>query len=74
MTGIIDARDITKYYRTSFSVKEFIKNHSPQRKLALSDLSFSVRKGEVFGVLGPNGSGKTSMQLPIILPEIPWRL
>jgi len=61
VTGIIDARDITKYYRTSFSVKEFIKNRSPQRKLALSDLSFSVRKGEVFGVLGPNGSGKTTL-------------
>lgn len=61
MEEIIDARGITKYYRTSFSVKEFIKNHSPQRKLALSDLSFSVRKGEVFGVLGPNGSGKTTL-------------
>jgi ABC-2 type transport system ATP-binding protein len=28
---------------------------------ALSDLSMEVRKGEVFGLLGPNGSGKTTM-------------
>jgi ABC-2 type transport system ATP-binding protein len=27
---------------------------------ALADLSFSVRQGEVFGLLGPNGSGKTT--------------
>src|SRR3954451_810250 len=27
---------------------------------ALSDLTMEVRKGEVFGILGPNGSGKTT--------------
>ena len=29
-------------------------------KLAVKDLSFSVRAGEVFGFLGPNGAGKTT--------------
>ena len=28
---------------------------------ALSDVSFSVDKGEVFGLIGPDGAGKTSM-------------
>ena len=28
---------------------------------ALRDVSFSVRKGEVFGLIGPDGAGKTSM-------------
>ena len=31
------------------------------RVLALSDVSFSVSKGEVFGLIGPDGAGKTSM-------------
>ena len=28
---------------------------------ALLDVSFSVKKGEIFSIIGPNGAGKTSM-------------
>ena len=28
---------------------------------ALTDVSFSIRKGELFSIIGPNGAGKTSM-------------
>ena len=42
---VIDVRGLNKY---------FGKNHVVQ------DLSLSVRRGEIFGFLGPNGSGKTT--------------
>ncbi len=39
------------------------------RIIAVNDLSFSVSKGEVVGILGPNGSGKTTT-LAVVLSVI----
>jgi len=41
-------------------------------KVAVEDLSFSIGPGTMFGLLGPNGSGKTSsirMMIGITLPD-----
>ncbi len=41
--------------------------------LALSDLTMEVRKGEVYGLLGPNGSGKTTtirLLLGLLRPDL----
>lgn len=40
------------------SVKRVTKNI--RRKQIIKDISFDVRAGEIFGFLGPNGSGKTT--------------
>lgn len=36
-------------------------NKSYGKKLALDDVSFSIKKGKIVGLLGPNGSGKTTI-------------
>ena len=41
------------------SIQNISKSYGPVR--ALNDVSFTVPKGSVFGILGPNGSGKTTM-------------
>jgi ABC-2 type transport system ATP-binding protein len=48
---ILQTRDLTKTYRPPFA---------REGKTALSGLSIEVRRGEIFGLVGPNGSGKTT--------------
>jgi ABC-2 type transport system ATP-binding protein len=43
-----------------------------ENKVAVSNLSLSIRAGQIFGLLGPNGAGKTStirMMMGITLPD-----
>src|SRR5262245_61010095 len=48
---IVETRKLTKIYRDFWG---------RQKKVALRALNLEVRKGESFGLLGPNGSGKTT--------------
>ena len=45
MSNIIEVSGLTKKY---------------DKKIVVNNISFSVKKGEVFGILGPNGAGKTT--------------
>ena len=43
-------------------VKNIIKTYGKKKEVtALSDISFNVEKGELFGIIGPDGAGKTSL-------------
>lgn len=48
---VIEIRNLTKIYRDFWGRKKV---------RAVNALSMDVKKGEVFGLLGPNGSGKTT--------------
>jgi ABC-2 type transport system ATP-binding protein len=42
------------------TVTDLVKRYPKSPVNAVDELSFSVRRGEVFGLLGPNGAGKTT--------------
>jgi ABC-2 type transport system ATP-binding protein len=48
---IIETRSLSKVYRDFWG---------RQKVRALKALDLEVRRGEIFGLLGPNGSGKTT--------------
>jgi ABC-2 type transport system ATP-binding protein len=49
--NIVETRSLTKIYRDFWGRK---------KKTALNALDLTIKKGEIFGLLGPNGSGKTT--------------
>ncbi len=58
----IKTENLTKAYRSFWRRKKI---------LALDKLNIDIKKGEIFGLLGPNGSGKTTtlkLLLGLILP------
>ena len=43
------------------SVKNIRKTYNKGKTIALQDVNFDVESGEIFGIIGPDGSGKTSL-------------
>src|ERR1700737_4144671 len=48
---VVETRKLTKIYRDFWG---------RQKKIALNALNLEIYRGEIFGLLGPNGSGKTT--------------
>lgn len=57
MKNIISIKNLTRIY----NIKEGLLKQEKKVVNAVNDVSFEVKKGEIFGLLGPNGAGKTTI-------------
>jgi ABC-2 type transport system ATP-binding protein len=54
------------------TINQLRKVYGKEQLVAVNDVSFSVNKGELFGLIGPDGAGKTSifrMLTTLLLPD-----
>ena len=47
----------------AIEVNNIVKTYGKKKQIikALDDISFDVQQGELFGIIGPDGAGKTSL-------------
>lgn len=67
---IIQAENITMEFRMyndrlnslkEFFIKKITRKLKSRMFIALKDVSFTIKKGEVFGIIGSNGAGKSTL-------------
>ena len=71
MEEIIKIINLKKTFKLS-AKQQKIEKTKEKVKVAVNDISFAVKKGEIFGLLGPNGAGKTTtlrMLATLIKPD-----
>jgi len=69
--GIFSFKEDNSYKKQNsgpfaIDVKNLEFSYPKSKKKAINNVSFSIKKGEIFGFLGPNGAGKTTTQKIII--------
>ena len=60
---IVSMENVSKIYISSFNKlkRDLFKQQNVKSVKALDEVSMEVKKGEIFGLLGANGSGKTTI-------------
>ena len=59
--NIIEVKNVSKVFKIPDGPFKILKKQKYIEEVALKDVSFNVKKGECLGLLGRNGSGKSTI-------------
>ncbi|MEP7285491.1 MAG: ABC transporter ATP-binding protein [Chloroflexota bacterium] len=57
---LVELRNVTKHFPVARGFMESLSGQPPKVVHAVEDVSFQIQRGEVFGLAGESGSGKTT--------------
>ncbi len=61
MAPILEVRGLTKHFPVKLPILQRILTREPPVVHAIDDVSFTLRAGEIFGLVGESGCGKTTV-------------
>ncbi|MEW6262605.1 MAG: ABC transporter ATP-binding protein [Thermodesulfobacteriota bacterium] len=71
MTDLVIVRNLKKYFRAKTDVASLFTRGSPLTIKAVDDVSFHITRGEILGLLGESGSGKSTVARLLVGLEKP---
>lgn len=63
---IIKVHNLVKHFELKYSIADAISNRSRKRLTAVDGVSFAIKSGETFGLVGESGCGKSTLARTIL--------
>lgn len=65
--NVLEVRNLTKFFPVRLSFVESLRRRKSQVVHAVDGVDFEIRKGEIFGLAGESGSGKTTVLRSVLM-------
>ncbi|MEM3540162.1 MAG: ATP-binding cassette domain-containing protein, partial [Thermoplasmata archaeon] len=65
MSDILEVKNLSVRFKVNTGIRFFI-NKDEKFKVVINDVSFTLKEGETFGLVGETGSGKSTLAKTLV--------